>query len=272
MTRRRWIADEFSGDTAALTGDHAGHLVRVLRTRVGQEFDVVAGSAVRRGKVTSITESRVEFELGEAVPGDAARNVTLLLAVFKFDRMEWAIEKCTELGISKIIPIIARRTEAHLSSAAPKRVDRWRRVALQASEQSRRVRPPEITEPIKLGEAVSFLGDLRILLAESENQTMLRSVLAANDRKMKSCWRSAPKAAGRRTNCSCSAMKAGSPHRWAQRSFGPKRPRSRQSRSQCYSRLSHSSFYAQPSSCLQSDMLSRNAVSEGQLPAYSIHS
>jgi 16S rRNA (uracil1498-N3)-methyltransferase len=181
MTRRRWIADEFSGDTAALTGDHAGHLMRVLRARVGQEFDIVTGAATRRGRVTSITEDRVAFELGEIIPGNATAKLTLVLAVFKFDRMEWAIEKCTELGVARIIPVIARRTEAHLASAALKRVQRWRRIVLQASEQSRRMAPPEIADPIKLRDAVSSSCVLRILLAESEQQTMLRDVLAANE-------------------------------------------------------------------------------------------
>src|SRR5277367_390501 len=98
MTRRRWIADEFSENQAALTGAHAEHLICVLRARVGQEFDISAGTNVRQGRVTSIGEGRVDFELGEVVPVVAAPNVTLVLSIFKFDRMEWAIEKCTELG------------------------------------------------------------------------------------------------------------------------------------------------------------------------------
>ncbi len=92
MTRRRWIADEFSENQAALTGAHAEHLARVLRVRVGQEFDISVGQVVRLGRVTSIGEGRVEFELGEMVPATAAANVTLVLSIFKFDRMEWAIE------------------------------------------------------------------------------------------------------------------------------------------------------------------------------------
>jgi 16S rRNA (uracil1498-N3)-methyltransferase len=178
MTRRRWIADEVSGNHAALTGAHAEHLVRVLRARMGQEFDIATSSVVRRGRVTSLADHRIEFELGEEVPAASTANVTLLLAVFKFDRMEWAIEKCTELGASRIVPVIARRTDAHLVSAAGKRVERWRRIALQAAEQSRRSVPPEIVAPMKLKDATSLLGDLRIVLAEEEQETQLRNVLA----------------------------------------------------------------------------------------------
>ncbi len=181
MTRRRWIADEVSDNHAALTGDHADHLIQVLRARVGQEFDIATGPLVRRGRIVTIQDGRVEFELAEEIPASAALALTILLAIFKFDRMEWAIEKCAELGISRIVPVIARRTDAHLASAANKRVDRWRRIALQASEQSRRASPPEIASPLKLPDAANLTGSLRIVLAESEQQTFLRDVIASHE-------------------------------------------------------------------------------------------
>jgi 16S rRNA (uracil1498-N3)-methyltransferase len=91
MTRRRWIADQASGNRAALVGEHAAHLARVLRAQPGQEFDIAADGAVRRGRILSVSENRVEFELGEAVETAPAPQVTLALAIFKFDRMEWAM-------------------------------------------------------------------------------------------------------------------------------------------------------------------------------------
>ena len=177
MTRRRWIADEFSSDRAALTGDHAAHLARTLRARVGQEFEVACGDQVRRATVARVAEDRVEFALGEEVAGGSVLPVTLLLAVFKFDRMEWAIEKCTELGVSRLVPVISRRTDLHLAAAAGKRVERWQRVARQAAEQSRRASPPEIAVPIKVSEALNLQAALRIVLAESEERTLLRDVV-----------------------------------------------------------------------------------------------
>jgi len=188
MTRRRWIADEFSGDRAALTGAHAAHLARTLRARVGQEFDVACGDLVRRATVSRVADDRVEFSLGEEVVSPAVVPITLLLAIFKFDRMEWAIEKCTELGVTTIAPVIARRTEKHLAQAAAKRVERWRRIAREASEQSRRVTPPQIVRPMKLKEAFAqhqadtpepARNNLRIVLAETEGDLMLSDVLRA---------------------------------------------------------------------------------------------
>jgi 16S rRNA (uracil1498-N3)-methyltransferase len=177
MTRRRWIADEVSGNRAALVAAHADHLARVLRARVGQEFDIAANGTVRRGRIASITPGRVEFELGEEIPGVSSCNITLLLSIFKFDRMEWAIEKCTELGVARIVPVIARRTENHLASAAAKRVERWQRIARQSAEQSRRATPPEISQPKKLKDALAVPGNVRIVLAESEQSVMLKDAL-----------------------------------------------------------------------------------------------
>ncbi|MGA9306293.1 MAG: RsmE family RNA methyltransferase [Candidatus Sulfotelmatobacter sp.] len=177
MTRRRFIADEVSGNCAALVGEHADHLVRVLRARVGQEFDIATGETVRRGHIAVVSDGRVEFDLGEEVSRASLADITLVLAVFKFDRMEWAIEKCTELGVSRIVPVIARRTDSHLAAASAKRVERWQRIAGQAAEQSRRDAPPEIAAPIKVAEALNFPAALRVVLAESEEQTLLRDIL-----------------------------------------------------------------------------------------------
>ncbi len=178
MTRRRWIADEVSGSHAVLTGAHAEHLSRVLRVRIGQEFDIVADGVVRRGRVSRVDEGRVEFELGGAVPASTPSiAVTLALSIFKFDRMEWAIEKCTELGAARIVPVIARRTEPHLALAAVKRVERWQRIAREAAEQSRRSSPPEISQPMKFKDALMLAGTARIVLAEVEEKTMLKDAL-----------------------------------------------------------------------------------------------
>ena len=178
MTRRRWIADEVSGATAAITGEHSEHLTRVLRARVGQAFDIAMGGSVRRGTIVSMKPGRVEFALGEEIAAAATMKFTLLLSVFKFDRMEWAIEKCTELGVSRVVPLLARRTDPHLASAAVKRVERWRKIALQASEQSRHASPPEIASPLKLKEALRMPAAVRIVLAETEGEKLLRDAIA----------------------------------------------------------------------------------------------
>src|SRR5260370_27617086 len=188
MTRRRWIADEVTGTPAALVGEHAARLARVLRAEVGQEFDIATGEDVRHGTITTISNDRIEFALGAKQRlrlRSTAPKITLALAIFKFDRMDWAIEKCTEIGVARIIPVIARRTDAHLANAAVKRRERWQRIVRQAAEQSRRSAPPEIAAPVKLkdleGDGVLAAEALRVVLAESlagsEADTRLGEIL-----------------------------------------------------------------------------------------------
>jgi 16S rRNA (uracil1498-N3)-methyltransferase len=179
MTRRRWIADTWTKETATLTGDQAAHLARVLRAEPGQIFDVVAGGFLHRAEITSVSDSEVSFALHEELEAEAALPVHLLLAVFKFDHMEWAIEKATELGVTRITPVLARRTEKHLAQASAKRVDRWRRIALEASKQSRRTDVPEIEDPATLKLALEReQNQTRILLSETEQSATLSAFLA----------------------------------------------------------------------------------------------
>ena len=186
MTRRRWIADRWTLDagrpaTAALSGDQAAHLTRVLRAQPGQIFDVVAGGFLHRAEVTTVTLEVVEFLMHEEIEADAALPLHLYLAIFKFDHFEWAVEKATELGIAQITPILARRTEKHLAQAAAKRVERWRRIAHEASQQSRRTTVPYLAEPTPLKAALAQNQTAnRILLSETEQITTLSAALQSS--------------------------------------------------------------------------------------------
>ena len=175
MTRRRWIADTFSGNTASLVGAQAEHLARVLRAQPGTQAEIVANGYVYLATIVSVNLKEVVFELAEEVTAEAGLPVTLLLSIFKFDRMEWAIEKATELGVAAIVPIIARRTEKHLAQAAGKRVERWRRLVQEAAQQSRRAGQPILEDPRPLPEHLAHPSTAqRILLAENERDISLR--------------------------------------------------------------------------------------------------
>jgi 16S rRNA (uracil1498-N3)-methyltransferase len=181
MTRRRFIADTWTATTASLTGDQAIHLARVLRAEPGQIYDIVSNGFLHRAEITRVTEQQVDFTLHEELSSDAALPLHLLLAVFKFDHMEWAIEKATELGVSRITPILARRTEKHLAQSSAKRIERWRRIALEASKQSRRTTIPEIANPTQLKAALEQeTASTRILLSETEQATTLSAALQAS--------------------------------------------------------------------------------------------
>jgi len=178
MTRRRWIAEHWDEATATLTGAQAEHMTRVLRAQPGMEADVVAGGHVFHAQVVAVSGGEVRFNLIAELDADPALPITLVMAVYKFDHMEWAIEKATELGVAAIAPVISRRTEKHLAAAAQKRAERWRRIAHEAAQQSRRCDVPLVYDPEPLAARVRAASEAaRIVLAEQERTTTLRNAL-----------------------------------------------------------------------------------------------
>ncbi len=175
MTRRRWIAEHWDEATATIVGAQAEHMARVLRAHVGMEADVVAGGHVFHAEVAAVHATEVRFNLIAEVQADPALPLTWVLSIYKFDHMEWALEKATELGVAAVVPVIARRTEKHLAQAAAKRAERWRRIVHEAAQQSRRSDVPLIHEPGPLASVVRTVSNAtRIVLAEQERTTTLR--------------------------------------------------------------------------------------------------
>ncbi len=177
--RRRFFVDAFDADRAILTGDAAHHLGRVLRAEPGQLYELSDGTSVRLGKVEFSGRDRVEFALLQPIPARTSTlHKTLLLSVVKFDSFEWAIEKATELGVDRIVPLAASRSEKGLLAAVGKRAERWKKIVFEASQQSRRVRLPTI-EDVAVPKAAFAQKEreVRLLLSERADARLLRQVL-----------------------------------------------------------------------------------------------
>ena len=168
-----------------MEGEAAHHLGRVLRAQPGQLYELSDGSKVWLSRIESVTRDSVEFSLVEEIPAyHPPLQTTLLLSIVKFDSFEWALEKATELGVSRIVPLAAARSEKALLAAAVKRAERWSKLLLEASQQSRRVQLP-ILDSLAKPEA-AFVGHnqgLRILLSEAPDAKPLREVLGNQQAK-----------------------------------------------------------------------------------------
>jgi 16S rRNA (uracil1498-N3)-methyltransferase len=177
--RRRFFVEQFSGDRAVMDGEAAHHVGRVLRAQAGQVYELSDGHQVRLGRVEKVNRDEVEFALLEQVPShQPAVHTTLLVAVVKFDAFEWALEKSTELGVGTVVPVASARSEKGLIAGAAKRAERWQKILVGASEQSRRVRVPDLREATRSSDAFRAAeADLRILLSEREGAASLREIL-----------------------------------------------------------------------------------------------
>ncbi|HEV8384301.1 MAG TPA: RsmE family RNA methyltransferase [Candidatus Acidoferrales bacterium] len=164
-----------------MTGEAAHHLARVLRAEPGQMYELSDGKTVWLGRVQRVGREQVEFVLVEQLDATVSRlRLTLLLAIVKFDRFEWALEKATELGVGEIVPLAAARSDRGLLSAAAKRAHRWEKVLIESAQQSRRLAPPVLrpmTKPVQAFTASSEGNCVAILLSEGPDAPPLRTLL-----------------------------------------------------------------------------------------------
>jgi 16S rRNA (uracil1498-N3)-methyltransferase len=180
MARRRFFVDVVHESRAELAGEDARHLRQVLRAEIGQCYELSDNHGVYLAEIEAVGPSRVSFRVLEelAAPPPAVR-VTLLLALIKFDRFEWAIEKATELGVETILPVEAERSEKGLRRAAEKRIERWRRIARESSEQARRARLPEVLPPARFEDALAGGAAYSYFLEEQAGACPILAALPA---------------------------------------------------------------------------------------------
>ncbi len=176
--RRRFFVDEVRNGRAEISGDDARHLTRVLRVEAGQRYEISDNHNVYLAEIETARKEHVSFRTLEklALPEPRVRLI-LCAALIKFDHFEWMIEKATELGVSEIVPVETIRGERGLERAAYKRVERWRRIALEASQQSRRAFLPEVSEPEPLRDALAREASYRFALDENPAAPPLNAAL-----------------------------------------------------------------------------------------------
>jgi 16S rRNA (uracil1498-N3)-methyltransferase len=182
--RRRFFVERFESSAATLRGDAAEHLGRVLRAERGQLYELSDGQCVWLARIQNVSlskhgDKRIDFALLEPIGvRDSGFQIELLISLVKFDRFESCLEKATELGAGKIIPLAAARTDKPLIAAAEKRHARWERILLESAQQSRRICPPALlaiaSPQITFAESSAAC---KILLSERPDAPYIRDVL-----------------------------------------------------------------------------------------------
>lgn len=187
MSRRRFYATRIESTQAWIEGRTARHLIDVLRAKPGQLYDIAFSGRAWLGRIATVGRDRVSFELLEELEETATGlQIDLAPSIIKFDPFEWMLEKATELGVTRIHPLITRRTEAQLGEAAGKRSERWQRLLIDATQQSRRTTPPDLLHPRPLHEFLQQerptegeTGTLRLIASELGDAGPLRQRIEA---------------------------------------------------------------------------------------------
>lgn len=175
MARRRFFVDQIRQGAAELHGDDARHLTRVLRVEQGQRYEISDSRQAYLAEVVEARGDRVRFRVLEPIASrELPVRITLLAALIKFDHFEWMIEKATEIGVERIMPVAATRSEKGLAEASVRRAARWIRVARESSQQSRRVRAPEILPAVPFRDALAETAPHRYFLEEETAPALWR--------------------------------------------------------------------------------------------------
>ncbi len=179
MARRRFFVDQISDGSAELRGEDARHLTRVLRVEPGQRFEISDNQHAFLAEILEARGDRVHFRVLEPLPAVPTPVViTLCASLVKFDRFEWMVEKATELGVHRILPVDAARTDKGLFEASVKRRERWQRIARESSQQSRRVTMPEILPAVRFDRCLTEAAAHRYFLDEADAPPLLREIPA----------------------------------------------------------------------------------------------
>ena len=176
MARRRFFVAEVRNHKAEIKGKDAQHLTRVLRVERGEKYEISDNRQVWLAEVSEAHKERVVFSvLGEVSPRPAPVRLTLLVSLVKFERMEWILEKGTELGVERFIPVMADRSERGLDKAVEKRRERWEKVLVESAQQARRDRVPELGDWLKFDQAVKMEAQVRWLLDEEGGMPIVKA-------------------------------------------------------------------------------------------------
>lgn len=165
-------AEDIHSNKAVVTGDEYRHLAKVLRLSAGDAVIVLDGQGLEyAGVIENLDREGAVVILGQPVlnPRESPLEAWLIQGLPKGEKMEWVIQKATELGVRGLIPLETGRSVVKLAGKKKQeRQERWQKVALEAAKQCRRALAPQVMLPCSLEELPERLPEARVLLLPYE--------------------------------------------------------------------------------------------------------
>lgn len=175
-------SEKFIETSVVLTGDQAHQILRVLRLQVGDTFVVLDNAGWEFVvQITAVSNKQLIADILHKQPaqGEPDVAITLHMGMMKRDKFEWVLQKCTEIGVTRFVPVITRRSLVQDAKMKDNKFERWQKIITEAAEQSRRGRIPQLSPPMKLAEAFAQLDvDLALIPWEEAEGVDVRTVLA----------------------------------------------------------------------------------------------
>ena len=184
-------SDQIAGEEANIIGEDVKHIRDVLRYKINDELNICNENGEKFiTQIIDFSKEQVRLKVLRKCDetSEPSIKITLFQGMPKADKLEMIIQKCTELGVSEIVPVITERVIVKLEEKnVPKKVERWNRIALEASKQSGRQLIPNVKNPVNIKNIVENISkyDILILPYECEREKTLKEVIKNIDKDYK---------------------------------------------------------------------------------------
>lgn len=179
---QRYFVDKIDGDFFTISNDDSYHILKVMRMEIDDKIEVVYNHNEYLCKIVAI-ENNVRCKV-ISILDEKERNIpkiTIAQSLVKEQKMDYILQKATELGVDEIIPICTERSIVKLENKEDKKKERWKKVLKEASEQSKRVEIPNLESVISLKELLNKKYDFKFICSVNERVKTIKSVLSKVD-------------------------------------------------------------------------------------------
>ena len=177
---QRYFSKKIENNRFTLTEEDTYHITKVMRMVKDDKIEVVYQENTYICKIVSLSPL-VEAEIVEEIKNnqELKTQVTIVQSLVKEQKMDYILQKTVELGVDKIIPYCASRSVIKINEKKDKKIERWKSILKEAAEQSKRIKIPEITNPINLSNLVKLSDyDIKFLCTVNESSQNLKKVLS----------------------------------------------------------------------------------------------
>jgi 16S rRNA (uracil1498-N3)-methyltransferase len=172
---QRYFAVDKKNDLFILDSGDLHHISNVMRMKNGDFIEVVFDKVLYKCKV--LFDNNISIVYDSILPGNAdIMDIVLVIPVLKEQKMDLVLQKATELGATRIIPIITERCVVKLNDKESKKLDRWSRIVKEASEQCKRISVPIIDNVHTISD-LNFSDGVKLVCSTRENEKNIKNVM-----------------------------------------------------------------------------------------------
>lgn len=174
---QRYFVEELKNQKARLSEEDSYHLKVVMRTNIGENVEIVCKNKLYLGVVDDLEQMASIAIKEELNIPDFSYNVTIAQGLIKDKKMDFVLQKATELGVSEIIPLETKRSVVKISGKEEKKIERWQKIVKEASSQSKRIQIPQVKSILCIDDLLKLDYDVKILCSVNETSTSIKKVL-----------------------------------------------------------------------------------------------